>query len=76
MIGMPLIRQAIVTCVIYVGLVILVEVASSLLVPGGRQDKLFVVSSARGYLFFGTLWMMAFSASNAVEYWLVRIRLQ
>lgn len=71
MLGMSLIRPAIVTCIVYLILVL----AMSVYLSTRKEDVLIVFSSIRGYLSFGVLWAIAFTVAIRIEYWLVGLKL-
>jgi uncharacterized membrane protein len=71
MFGLPLIRPALLTCAVYLLLVVVIDIAISLL-ASWKDDTLFVISSLKGYVLFGLIWLVSFVISMRIEFWLVR----
>jgi hypothetical protein len=71
MLGMPLIRLAMVTCIVY----LILTFAVSGYLSTRKEDVLVVFSSLRGYFSFGVLWAVAFTIALRIEYWLVGLKL-
>jgi hypothetical protein len=74
MLGLPLLRPAFITCLCFMVLVVVAEIAISAY-SAKKGEFGFVLSSLYGYFWCGVLWLISFTVALGVESWLIRMRL-